>query len=440
MPSQELLKSIGAFVIIAVVGIAAQYAVAQAGVVDRIYKNTGNTVPTSPTIQTLDLGLIDTTFYLNSSTGRRGPALSSPSYPNTDKYVGSTLNDAQKANLRLSGMAIFENLIADNSGSGQEPNIFSHDGTKLYVGYDGDPDNPSGTNADLADLQVDGPITVSSLAGTGSRRLCVDDFGILYPEPSTGYCDGGGSSSSSGDVVNGSCESWTEEYYEQPAYNDGTGCLAGTYSDTSDSTTEFKWECQGIGTGATTASCSADIMGGICNEYVTPQQTKPSTCKRGTYTSGTDTADEWRWTCSNTAGTDSCSAKRSCNPVWVDGTSFNWKAGTSNYYTTNKTTVSNTNAYTDACNGYHLDKSTGNEIWYKYECVGAGSPNSDVPGMETKNLINTIGTVRTDSAGNPLNSPHNVPTYETIGTIGNWVGSNTSGWSRFVPVASACEI
>lgn len=56
--------------------------------------------------------------------------------------------------------------------------------------------------------------------------------------------------------VNGQCRVYNGTYSTQPATNTATGCLAGTYQDTQDTQTQWKWQCNGLYGGATT-SCSA---------------------------------------------------------------------------------------------------------------------------------------------------------------------------------------
>lgn len=55
---------------------------------------------------------------------------------------------------------------------------------------------------------------------------------------------------------NGSCITYPGTYNTQPAIDSASGCTAGTYADSLDTPTEWKWSCDGL-RGGTDASCGA---------------------------------------------------------------------------------------------------------------------------------------------------------------------------------------
>jgi len=98
-------------------------------------------------------------------------------------------------------------------------------------------------------------------------------------------------------------------------------CVAGSPSSVSSNSSSYYWTCNGIGSGATTASCSISNGKGVCgSSYTTSPQpsysTAPSSnlCNGGTPSSVTKntTNSTWNWTCaglnsSNPGSVVSCS-------------------------------------------------------------------------------------------------------------------------------------
>jgi len=123
------------------------------------------------------------------------------------------------------------------------------------------------------------------------------------------------------------------------------------------------------------------------------------------------------------------------NPVWVDGSSFEWGGMAYNYFTQSQSTVNP--GTTAACGGYVVN----NQIWYKYECIGTGATNGPASGNYWKYTLNDVDLIYTNSSGTPLNQPENIPDYPTMGSPNSWIPNSTTPgieYSRLVPVANAC--
>jgi hypothetical protein len=137
-------------------------------------------------------------------------------------------------------------------------------------------------------------------------------------------------------------------------------------------------------------------------------------------------------------GSTSATTSNACaNPVWFDGTSFDWGGVGYRYFTPSRESINpNTNSQA-ACNGYVVNGSGSDATWYKYECVEPGSPNSANGNFFKYFTNNTQSIVYTDSLGAPLSSSVNDPSYETIGNPLNWISNNVR-YTRFVPVSLAC--
>ncbi len=109
--------------------------------------------------------------------------------------------------------------------------------------------------------------------------------------------DNGGATTScqaSVTTVNGACQTYSGEHTAQPGTNTATGCTAGTYSDAAESGGYWRWNCNGAGAG-TDASCQAAQDVASCQVYgSTNFSSQPATddatgCVEGTYYDTTDT-------------------------------------------------------------------------------------------------------------------------------------------------------
>ena len=99
-----------------------------------------------------------------------------------------------------------------------------------------------------------------------------------------------------------------------PAQPSGTAaCSAGTFSDTADTNTMWKWKCLGTGS-VNDASCTANKIVGQCgsaqNADVSAQPSGTASCSAGTFSDTADTATLWQWKCLGTGSVNdaSCSA------------------------------------------------------------------------------------------------------------------------------------
>lgn len=109
--------------------------------------------------------------------------------------------------------------------------------------------------------------------------------------------------------LDGNCVVHTPAY-TQSASNDTNGCLAGTYNDIADlaSTTDpkFLWECQGSNGGNITICEQDQQVDAACQTHsaaLSQSATNSSNgCTAGTFVENTDTTTQWKWTCEGLNG------------------------------------------------------------------------------------------------------------------------------------------
>jgi hypothetical protein len=130
--------------------------------------------------------------------------------------------------------------------------------------------------------------------------------------------------------VNGQCLPHSGSYASQPASNSSNGCNAGNYADITDSSTEWKWSCNGTDGGTNDTPCTANrssppAVNGQCKPYISgPYSSQPASnssngCNAGIYADITDSGENWRWSCKGTDGgtiDTPCTAERfnGCGP------------------------------------------------------------------------------------------------------------------------------
>ncbi|MAQ71371.1 MAG: hypothetical protein CL565_04170 [Alphaproteobacteria bacterium] len=133
--------------------------------------------------------------------------------------------------------------------------------------------------------------------------------------------------------VNGSCRSYNSTYSSQPATNTSNGCNAGTYSELSDTSSNFRWKCDGLD-GGNDVTCSASKAtsptpppqpsttgrAGQCGpangaEFSAAPTKKTDMCRYGSPTTATLSGSTYNWICrgSGTSGSANCSSVK-CNP------------------------------------------------------------------------------------------------------------------------------
>ena len=100
--------------------------------------------------------------------------------------------------------------------------------------------------------------------------------------------------------VNGVCKEYISKngFTNQPATDNVSGCMAGTYVDMADGTT-WNWSCNGIN-GGTNANCSASRttpVQGLCDEKLILNK-----CKQGTLDDIADSGTDYLWNCVGSGG------------------------------------------------------------------------------------------------------------------------------------------
>ena len=213
---------------------------------------------------------------------------------------------------------------------------------------------PTGSNVNGTCGPAQGGTYASAAAiPSGDRCLTGTATGVSTAGSSfTWSCNGTGSGTDDSCTAgysgpppeNGACRSYGSTYSSQPASNTSNGCNGGTYADYSDTSTDWRWRCNGQN-GGSTATCSASKpsgpppVDGDCiiypqshgNPPVQGYASQPATndatgCIAGTYSDWSDGATDWRWRCRGANGgtDDACSVNRES----IDG---QCKAYTGNY-------------------------------------------------------------------------------------------------------------
>ncbi|MCA9352996.1 hypothetical protein KC901_02335 [Patescibacteria group bacterium] len=174
---------------------------------------------------------------------------------------------------------------------------------------------------------VCGPAAGHTYSTPPTTGLCnAGNAGSVQTNPTnytwTCYGTGGGTNDSCQAnrilATNGQCRTYSGMYTSQPATNNSTGCLAGTYTDIVDSSTQFKWSCLGSNGGIDDTPCTADIAppaNPACKPYTGVYTSQPATntatgCDVGTYSDLSDTATEWLWRCSANGTNLTCAADK----------------------------------------------------------------------------------------------------------------------------------
>ena len=194
----------------------------------------------------------------------------------------------------------------------------------------------------------------------------------------------------SGGATNGACNSLVPNT-----------CQAGTFTNTPDTNTHYKWTCAGIN-GGTTASCQANKpVNGACS-------TTENTCTSGTLEDIVDNSSHKIWLCRGSNGgitkfcykgiavNGTCGTKKDiCSKgVWEDGTSsnsladttthFKWKCkgqygGTNTNCQINKPVNATCSTTKDTCTKGTKQDEADTSTHYQWRCMGQyGGTNSDV--------------------------------------------------------------
>lgn len=125
---------------------------------------------------------------------------------------------------------------------------------------------------------------------------------------------------------NGACKPFgTATYASQPASSTATGCTAGNYVDVNDTDTQWTWTCAGTETTETCTANKPTTINGTCKAYNSassqPASDTASGCETGTYTDISDSDTQWKWRCvgsgTPTGYTANCAVDK-CGYAWVE--------------------------------------------------------------------------------------------------------------------------
>ena len=197
-----------------------------------------------------------------------------------------------------------------------------------------------------------------------------DDTNCSMPKPSQ--------TSSEGQVlspVNGTCNSLVPNV-----------CTAGTFSDTTDTSTHYKWSCVGVH-GGNTANCQhPKPVDGTCS-------TTLNSCTTGTMEDTTDNSTHYIWLCRGTSGgttrfcykniavngicgkaEDECTGGK-FEDVTDDSTYYKWKCkgqhgGTDKSCQVNKPVNGSCSTTKDTCSSGTFNDTADNGGYYNWSCEG----------------------------------------------------------------------
>ncbi|MAQ77034.1 hypothetical protein CL684_00680 [Candidatus Campbellbacteria bacterium] len=125
--------------------------------------------------------------------------------------------------------------------------------------------------------------------------------------------------------IDGQCKNYPfGPYGTEPATNTSTGCDAGTFQDISDTGSQWRWRCLGQNGGSNSPTCTAARANGNpqCTSHPGTHATQPATnssngCDVGSYSDTGDTGSQWRWTCTDQGVTQTCSANKEANTGYL---------------------------------------------------------------------------------------------------------------------------
>lgn len=304
------------------------------------------------------------------------------------------------------------NLIFRQFGSSLMDKVYAYGNASfdnLFVGF-GAPQNPPTE----AKLQVDGIIKIESLADstkTAAEPVCVNDFGkfercsTIVTVPT---------------VVNGQCQSFPSAYTSQPA-DSTNGCLAGTYADTSDTSSLWQWECQGFN-GGTTDSCSANIDVVTAPSCLAPTLTSLVGPNQVNFDINGETNATASVVYSSTNGT-----------TWSGGSTAGYNSPRTvtltdgNYY--KMKTICSGSDYSDDSNVLQYTATTGGacEGSYTYTTTGTSTKvdwNGDPLNWQSEILYNDAGEAVYNCSANII--PQNVDVWHT--TSAPYTDDNNGTW------------
>jgi len=153
--------------------------------------------------------------------------------------------------------------------------------------------------------------TFASASAVNSAGRCITGSATNVSDSGSSFswrCNGQGSGANDSCTAtksvsyNAECKAYASSYNSQPATNNNSGCVSGTYQDVTDTSSEFKWKCVD---GTATAQCSATVQvatGSWRLDFTSVED----------FGSCRDRLSGNRWCPGNQAPTGSCSPGSSC--------------------------------------------------------------------------------------------------------------------------------
>ena len=260
-----------------------------------------------------------------------------------------------------------------------------------------------------------------------------------------------------GIAVNGACSGYKDT------------CSKGTWADGTDTGTHYKWSCSGVHGGSTVQCQSAIVnngntptpVNGACNSLVA------NACSAGSFTDVSDTTSKYKWQCIGMDGGTDASCQLS-KPV-------NGTCGTTKNTCTNNTTledvVDNDTYYLWYCHGKHGGRTsscskampvnggcdntkqngctagTANDsavanttTYYKWWCVGSHGGTTVKTCQYNKPINGTCSTTTKDTctAGTKRDEVDNLTHYQWR-CLGQYGGADSDICTKVIPVNGVCN-
>ena len=207
-------------------------------------------------------------------------------------------------------------------------------------------------------------------------------LGAIASGSSTGSCAGGYSGSCSYLCNNGAWSANSNSCALTPVNGvcnnaSRNACSAGVSNDgaISDTTTHYRWRCDGQNGGSNSGTCSITrpgVCGSAAGGSAVPSQPTSNQCSYGTYTDLSDTGSYWQWRCNGNPNSGTCQRARSAAVV-------NGACGPAD----GSTTLTGMPSGAQACSagnfvaGFSFPNPRTGTTMYSWTCEGTGGGSDD---------------------------------------------------------------
>ncbi len=258
----------------------------------------------------------------------------------------------------------------------------------------------------------------------------------LYKKPGCGTAESEGST-----PIAGICKPIAGYSSTEPATSTANACNEGTFTNLADTASKWQWRCDGTNGGANSPTCQADratTVNGSCNNAT------QNACASGASNDAAvaDTTTEWRWRCDGTGtptGTNSGTCSKAKPITTVNGAC----KAVANYQNPKPATTS-----ANACNAGTFVNLADTGTQWKWRCNGGGSPAGTNSPTCTSLRPTTVNGACNNATRNACTSGSaNDGAVADTGTEWRWrcdgtgspVGSNSGTCSKTIPITGVCK-